>query len=525
MRFLTVEQMRAADAAAVNECGIPEQMLMNRAGSAVARAVAQLARRRGCRRILLLAGHGNNGGDTCVAARCLHRHGFSVHLIMTCEPSSLRGAARMAWEAIKTAQVANEVVATERDWRENPDLISATLLIDGIVVDGILGTGCRGAPHGVAAEAVRWINAMRSRALVVSVDLPSGMNGDSGLAAGDVVRADLTVTFAAPKSGFASQAAMPLLGHLLVADIGIPEEITERGDESVDMRLITQPEITSNWPVRDWAGHKGSYGHLCVIGGASPYPNAPVLSCAAALRCGTGLVSLRSCSELAHCALALIPEVIAEPLQLESLAVVDEKCCQQLVPLNGCDVAVAGPGLGRSEGAAALVRYLLRSFNGWLVLDADALNLLAEFDNDHRELRAFGRVVLTPHPGEAARLLRCTVADVQSDRCEAVRQLAQRFNAVAVLKGAGTLVSDGSSRPLINLTGNPGMASGGTGDVLTGVIGALLAQGFEGVQAVATAVWLHGTAGDLAALSGSQCALTAWELVRLLPSVLRQVER
>ena len=370
--------MRAADQAAVSECNIPEQVLMNRAGVALARFVERVARLRGIHRIILVAGHGNNGGDACVAARCLHNDGFNVHVIMTCIPSTLEGAAHSAWDDMQNNGIPFEVAASEESWTESFQLRAGSLLNYGIVVDGVLGTGCKGAPRGVAAEAIKWINSTRSYSLVVAADLPSGMNGDTGEAEGDVVKADVTVSFAAPKQGFCNKSAMPLLGHLIVSDIGIPDEIAFKHVAQSKYQLIARPELTRSYHERPWTSNKGLFGHVCVIGGIDTYPNAPVLSVAGALCSGAGLVTLRSCCANCGCALSLIPEAIVNPLSLDDFFLADEGERSEICSLDSYDVVVAGPGLGRSDGAVALVRYLLENFKGPLVLDADALNVLSE---------------------------------------------------------------------------------------------------------------------------------------------------
>lgn len=525
MKFLTIDQMRAADQAAVSECNIPEPILMRRAGVALARAVARTARLRGARRIVLVAGCGNNGGDVCVAARCLHNDGFKALLIITCVPDTLKGAALSAWDDMRKNGVPFEVVASEESWRENLQISSGSLLNYGVVVDGVLGTGCRGAARGVAAEAIRWINSARPYALVIAADIPSGMNGDTGEARGVVVNADVTVTFAAPKLGFSHKSAMPLLGHLVVADIGIPDEIAFKRVAQSEYQMIARSELKRLYNQRSWSSHKGNYGHLCVIGGVESYPNAPVLSALGALRGGAGLITLRSCRANSGCVGAMIPEVILSPLALEEFYAATDAERAKICALDSFDVVVAGPGLGRSEGAAALVRYLLDHFKGSLVLDADALNLLAEFCRAGYSVPERRSLVITPHPGEAARLLHCEIMAVRDNRVDAVKGLARQYNAIAVLKGAGTLVCDGESPPWLNLTGNPGMATAGAGDVLAGVIGGLLAQGLEPLTAATMGVWAHGAAGDLAAFKGSQSSLTAGDLADMLALVWQDVER
>ena len=525
MRFLTVEQMRAADLAAIKEKKLPEMVLMNRAGTALARVVETVAGLRGVKNVLLIAGHGNNGGDACVAARCLVEDGFHVQVIMTCVPATLKGSAREAWDEMRTAGVPYVVLAAAESWTEDLGVLSGTLLRRGIVVDGVLGTGCKGAPTGSAERAIRWMNRMRQHSLIVSADLPSGMNGDTGEAAGAVVQADVTVTFARPKRCFLNQAQANLVGHLVVAEIGIPDEICDRGASDMPCRLIALPDLVSHFLTRERDAHKGAFGHVCVLGGAAGFPHAPVLAALGAVKSGVGLLTLAAPVQSACAAAAHVPEAMLATLETPQGDLSVEALNRWGRELNGFDAIVAGPGLTQSERARGVIEHLLSTYSGRLVLDADGLNLLAALHADGWQPTEGRRLVLTPHPGEAARLLGMTVQEIQGDRLSAVRKLADQYQAVAILKGAGTLVCEPDGVPRLNLTGNPGMASGGMGDVLAGMVGALWAQGMGAVQAASTAVWVHGTAGDFAALADSQVSLSAMSLAARLGSVFQTIER
>jgi NAD(P)H-hydrate epimerase len=526
VRFVTVEQMRAADRAASAERKIPGGVLMNRAGTAVARAAEKLAALRGTRLAMVVAGHGNNGGDACVAARCLYEDGFHVQVLMTCVPAALKGDAREAWDEMRTAGVPYVVLASEASWREDVGVFAGTLLRHGVLIDGVLGTGCKGAPAGAAEQAIRWINQMRRHALVVSIDLPSGMNGDTGEAEGVCSHADVTVTFARPKRCFLNLGQAGRVGHLVVADIGIPDEICDRGAADTPCQLIALPEVIRDFPARPWSAHKGTLGHVCVLGGSAGFCHAPVMAALGAVRSGAGLVTLAAPAASGWAAAAHAPEAMAHVLEAPQgdLSVASLRAWGR--DLSDFDALVAGPGLGQSARARELVAHLLATYDGRLVLDADGLNALAaQFAAGGWQPRAGQRLALTPHPGEAARLLGVTALEVQTDRLAAVRELADRYQAVAVLKGAGTLVCEPGGVPRLNLTGNPGLASGGTGDVLAGMLGALWAQGLEAAQAAAVAVWAHGAAGDLAAFAGSQTALSATALAERLGAVYQMVER
>ncbi len=525
MHFLTVEQMRAADQAAVAEKSIPEMVLMNRAGAALARVAEKLAALRGMTSVVVIAGHGNNGGDACVAARCLHEDGFPVQVLMTCVPDALKGSAREAWDAMRAKAVPCLVLATADSWTEDLDVVSGMMLRRGIIVDGVLGTGCKGAPTGAAEQAVLWMNRMRPHALVVSADLPSGMNGDTGEAAGAVVRADVTVTFARPKSCFLNQAQAERVGHLVVADIGIPDEICERRVAEAPCQLIALPEIKRFFSERAWQSHKGTFGHLCVIGGAAGFCHAPVLVALGAVKSGVGLLTLAVPAQSGWAAAAHVPEAMVAALEAPQGDLSVEALAAWGRNLSGFDAIVAGPGMTQSERARGVIAHLLATYTGRLVLDADGLNALAVLRSDGWQPREGQRLVLTPHPGEAARLLGVTVPEIQRDRLSAVRKLADTYQAVAVLKGSGTLVCEPGGMPWLNMTGNPGMASGGMGDVLAGMVGALWAQGLDAVQAATAAVWAHGTAGDFAALAESQTSLSATLLAAQLGTVFQMIER
>ncbi|MBQ7188025.1 MAG: NAD(P)H-hydrate dehydratase [Kiritimatiellae bacterium] len=498
MRFVSVQQMRAADAAAMRlpECG--GLSLMLRAGNELARVVARVSRLRGTRRVVLVAGHGNNGGDIFVAATGLHRDGFSVQVLLTCSPDILKGDALSAFRILERTGVPCLACPAESDW-DAPELRTGFLLRDGVVVDGVLGTGCRGAPRGTAARAIRWINEMRRCACVVAADIPSGMNGDTGEIAGDCVTADCTVTFARPKAAFAFAPCAERIGSLSVADIGMPDSIADAdtlAEVAGVQQLIAEPELRRWLPPRPWDANKGTFGKLCIVGGSRPYPHAPVLAGLGARASGVGLICLQVPEESRTAAAVHLPEAILR---------------EYTAALDGYDAVVFGPGRG---APSAEERFSVRARR--LVIDADGLNLLAQTPNARPAEET--EWILTPHPGEAARLLGVSVADVQKDRPAAVAALASRYRAVAVLKGAGTLVCEPDGKPWLNRTGNPGMASAGSGDVLAGLIGGWWAQGIPAFAAACIGVWSHGKAGDLAALTEGQSALSARSIIAHLPA-------
>lgn len=502
--------------------GTPAEALMERAGNGLARAVIRLLAARGGTTAAAVAGKGNNGGDALVAARLLETWGVRSPVLLTCAPEALQGAARHAWERY-VADVPGaraEVVADEARWRAmRPEEL---LPPRAAVIDGLLGTGARGAAAGTVREAILWLRRAAGLAAVVAADLPSGMEADTGRAEGAAVAADLTVTFDTPKLGFQYPAAWPLLGRVETVDLGLPPAAPEPDDDE-PCDFLSHADADLSLPRRPRDSHKGHYGHLLVVGGSEGFAGAPALAALAALRSGAGLVSavLPACA--AGPIAALAPEAMAHALPCPR-GELDLQALRQWRPgLGAFDTLVAGPGLGTGAGPRAVVAALLDAAPRRLLLDADALNLLAL----ERPLRPFDRpagVILTPHPGEAARLLGTTAAAIQADRPAAVRQLADATGAVIVLKGCATLVGAPGRRPQMNLAGNPGMATGGSGDVLAGVIGALWGQGLDAWAAARLGVWLHATAGDLAAWRGGELTLIARDLVEALGPAAQMLE-
>jgi NAD(P)H-hydrate epimerase len=521
MHFLTSEQMRSWDRRAIAERGIRGLALMNRAGGAVARVAARLATLRGETRILLVAGRGNNGGDAFVAARCLHEDGFRAEVLVTCAPDALRGDAQAAWERMRAAGVPCCSKADAQAWQEFEE---SDPWRGGVIVDGLLGTGSEGAPHGVIAAAIRWINGNRRRCAVVAIDLPSGLQADTGEPFDPVVRADITVSLAAPKTGFANPRAWESLGHLEVVDIGLPMDLCSSAN-AAPLQFIGAPVVRDILPPRGRATHKGNYGHVLVIGGSHGLVGAPALAAMGALRGGAGLVSAAVPDDSMAVMATLAPAAMAHRIAVEQGVMTPATLTAGIRPARDFDVVLAGPGMSAGAATARIVNHLLQNPAHRLVLDADALNVLAgQVEVLRRAGASAPSVILTPHPGEAARLLGVTVAEIQANRTQAAQQLAARSGAIVALKGAGTLVATPEGAVHLNLTGNPGMATGGTGDVLSGLIAGLWAQGIAPLDAARLAVYLHGTAGDLAAWQAGETSLVADDLGRFLGPSFRWLE-
>ncbi len=481
----SVATVREIDRAAIEDEGIPGYTLMSRAGAA---AVSE-ARERfpETSRWQIVCGAGNNAGDGYVVARLAASEGIAVSVVAVVNPESLQGDAATAYGDF--AAEGGVVAAWSGQLDPDADLI----------MDGLLGSGLERDVEGDFALAVAAINS--HTACVVALDIPTGIHGDTGNVMGFAVRADCTVTFVGLKAGLYLSDGADYCGDIVFADLGVPPQC--RQGCQPEFRRVNDDHLRMNLVPRRRTAHKGDFGHVLVVGGGPGMPGAVRLCGEAALRSGAGLVSIATHPDHAALIVASRPELmsqgIAEASELEAL-------------LDKADVIAFGPGLGRSEWAAGLVALLKRD-ERLAVWDADALNWLAEAPefNDQR--------VITPHPGEAGVLLDRPTTGVQADRRKALFDLRGRYGGVAVLKGSGTLISASSGVPWLCSEGNPGMAAPGMGDVLTGVIAALLAQGLAPEDAATVGVAVHARAGDLAAAGGER-GLMASDLLGELRSAI-----
>lgn len=481
----TASQVREFDRIAIEEFGIPGAQLMERAGG---RAYHWMrARWPGLQEILVVCGIGNNGGDGFVLARLARSAGLQVRVLQLGDPQRMQGDALAMANAWRQA---GGVIEPYQDLSGRPELI----------VDAILGTGLERAVDGPWANAIEAIN--RHPAQVFSLDIPSGLHADSGRVMGGAIEATATMSFIALKQGMFTGQGPDCCGEIVFDPLDVPAKIYAR--QLLTTRRMDWVKVSRQLSPRRRTAHKGEFGHLLVIGGGPGYPGAARLAAEAAARSGAGLVTVATHRDHAGTLNLGRPELMCRGV--EGLEV--------LVPLIQQATAIAlGPGLGRSEWGERI--YLSAVGSGLpMVLDADGLYWLARHPM-HRENR-----ILTPHPGEAARLLGCTNREVQADRFAAVRQLQARFGGVVVLKGAGTLVADASSHPPgLCSDGNPGLATGGSGDILTGIMAALLAQNHDLRDAAELAVCLHAAAGDRAA-RGGEIGMLAGDLLPELRALL-----
>ncbi|MFT4520689.1 MAG: hydroxyethylthiazole kinase-like uncharacterized protein yjeF [Halioglobus sp.] len=487
-KLYTAEQTRALDRGAIDEHDIPGITLMARAANVTFDYLLEHWPSPEC--LQVLCGTGNNGGDGFLIADLAHKRGIPVSVLQIGDPGKIGGDALLARNQALGNGV--EIVGFE----------GAPLLPEGVIVDAMLGTGLGGPVRETYVEAIAAVND--SGLPVVAVDIPSGLCADTGAVLGAAVIADLTVTFVGLKRGLFTLQAPDYTGGVLFSDLEVPLEAYENVPCSCS-RLELEA-LLEQLPPRSATAHKGLYGSVLVVGGDRGMAGAAAMAAEAALRCGAGLVRVATRPEHVGAIVARTPEVM--PMGVES--------GDDFAPLlDASDVVVVGPGLGQSDWSVYLLQLALASGKP-LVLDADALNLMA--DGRLGDQTANEDWVLTPHPGEAGRLLGQSTAEIQQDRFRAAGALQQKFGGVVILKGNGSLIA-GQGELLLSDYGNPGMASGGMGDVLSGVIGALLAQHIAPLEAAALAVCLHGAAADIAAQEGER-GLAATDLLAPMRALL-----
>lgn len=464
------DQVRELDRLAIDYYGIAGYSLMSTAGQVVFEQIRRHWPR--VRQIAVLCGAGNNAGDGYVIARLARQAGFEVEVHMLCAPEKLKGDARHAYDDAVAAAVSMIGYDGQR--------------LDGfeLIVDAMLGTGLNGPTQGIWAEAIKAVNDIDCP--VVAVDIPSGLSADTGCVLGCAVRAELTVSFIGLKRGLFTADGPDYCGTLQFADLNVPAEVY--GHIAPAAQRIDYDSLKGLLTPRRRDSHKGEYGHVLIVGGETGMAGAVRMAGEAAARGGAGLVSLVTRAAHAAQISAVRPELMCHGVETP----------EQLNPLlERAAVVAVGPGLGQGEWGRAMLGRILESHLP-LLLDADALNLLATEPMRHDNW------VLTPHPGEAARLLGCSVAEVQQDRFSAIASLEASYGGVIVLKGCGSLILGGEGKLALCSEGNPGMACGGMGDLLSGVIAALIAQGLDLQQAARLGVVLHAAAGDVAARDGER---------------------
>ena len=511
MKIVTAEEMRTIDRVSSERFGVPSLTLMENAGAAVADYV--LAHHAQARSIVVFCGKGNNGGDGFVAARRLHQHGKTVRVILLANPNELKGDAAVMFGKLPATPI---VAASSEELKSGQ--VRQSLAAD-LYLDAILGTGFKPPVSGLYADAIALMNA--SAMPVVAVDIPSGADADAMIPqTGSIARANAVVTFTAARPAHVFSSLTD--GVTCVADIGSPREAVV---SSLNLNVITAQDIAAAVAPRKAESNKGNYGHVLVVGGAVGKAGSVAMAGMSALRSGAGLSTVATAKSALATVAGFHPELMTEGLPETEAGTIAGAAADQIHTLaKGKTVLAIGPGISRNQETTALVRTLVAKYNEIpIVLDADGLNA---FEGRTGELNGKNRMlVITPHPGEMARLAGCTTAEVQKDRLGIARKFAREHELIVVLKGHRTLVVRPDGEAWVNTTGNPGMSTGGTGDILTGMVAAMIAQHpdpKDALLAVTAAVHLHGLAGDVMCETVGEHSLVATDLLLGLPEAFRR---
>ncbi|MGB7294477.1 MAG: NAD(P)H-hydrate dehydratase [Candidatus Aminicenantales bacterium] len=516
MKILTSAQMKEIDRRTIEGIGIPGPVLMENAGQQIFRFLQTLILPYVDEdKIIIVAGRGNNGGDGLVIARHLWNNGMIPRVLLLAAREELRGDAALNLGIAEKIGVQVREIKSEADWNAQKRLLKEA----SVIIDAIFGTGLTKPAGGLYARAIEDIN--KSAAFKVAVDIPSGLSSDSFEVIGPAVRADVTVTLAAPKIPHVLPPAEEWIGELMIADIGIPQPLFDSPEFRLEM--VEKQDLLGCFRKRKKDSHKGTYGHLFIIAGSLGKTGAAVMAGKAALKTGAGLVTVgtpRSC-------LPIVARGMAE-LMTEALADTEEGTIaaaampQARALLKGKDALLIGPGISTHDSTAEFLTKLVPEINLPVVIDADGLNILAKLPDLLKKLPR--PAILTPHPGEFARLVDLPLREIIKRKLELAPAFAQKHGVHLILKGYRTLTCAPDGRTFINPTGNSGMATGGSGDVLSGMIAGLLMQEKDALRAALAAVYLHGLSGDLAAAKIGERALVAGDLIRFLPRAAKTLE-
>ncbi|MGI6412850.1 MAG: NAD(P)H-hydrate dehydratase [Syntrophomonadaceae bacterium] len=515
MKILKAAEMKEIDQKASSEYGIPSLLLMENAGARVVEFIKQSIFDPVNRRIIIVAGKGNNGGDGLVVARHLLNLGAEPYVFLLAEEQELPPDARLNFKIFRKMSGKIYPLLAEEDLVE----LDRSLAKADLIIDAIYGIGFRGPLKSFEARIVSIVNA--SQKPVVAVDIPTGVEGDSGKVYGEAIRASYTVSFALPKLGLIL-AGKEYTGEIKIVDISIPRSLL--ADPKLEHSLITGEMVKGLLPERPAQSHKGTFGHALVVGGSMGLSGAVMMTAQAALRCGAGLVTAAVPESLAPVVESRLLEVMTVPLAQTNQSAISLEALPAIGNLLGTSsVCAIGPGLSTYSEANAIVRFVLERSGIPVVVDADGLNAL-QGDVGILKNRQVP-IVLTPHPGEMARLTGKSIDQIQANRIEIARNYAQDWQINLVLKGSNTVVATPAGEVYINNTGNPGMATAGSGDVLCGIITGLIAQGLKARDAALAGVYIHGLSGDRASKIKGQRGMIASDIIRFLPAILKSLEK
>lgn len=503
-------QMRKIDKDAEDIYGIPGIILMENAGIKVFKHIVDAGGAEG--KVCFICGTGNNGGDGFVAARHLSFINKDITINVIGDEARIKGDAALNCGILKKMGLSVKHITDEGGLED----LACDIKESSIIVDGIFGTGMKGEVQGLNKDVIDSIN--RSSKYVISIDIPSGIDSDRGNLMGAGVRADRTVTLALPKVGLYMYPGADYAGEIMVEDISIPWELVLR--QGIDINLLKREDITLLFKRRERDSNKGTYGRAYILGGSGDMMGAALMCIQGALRSGAGLVEAGVPQSIRSMAAPMAPEAIVRGLE-EIDGVVSPASIEDILDgINRSTAFAVGPGLSRAQGLLGLMREILEKAVVPGVIDADGLNIISE--NTDILIGKRSSLIVTPHPGEMARLLHSDVKTVQKDRIKCSRDFAAKYGVVTVLKGAHSIAASPSGEVFINTTGNPGMAKGGLGDVLTGMIVSFLAQGFEIFEAAKAGIYLHGLAGDMASRRFGEYGMKAGDVIDTIPQAIKE---
>ena len=515
MKVVTADQMKTLDRRTIHERGVPGIDLMENAGKGATEEILRRFPNLPRKRVAVIAGRGNNGGDAFVIARHLIKRGLGVNIFLLAENKAIKGDAKTNLEILTKDDIEVRELATLSEFESIRD----DLLSHDLFIEGILGTGLASEVKGYYRKVISALNATGKP--IVAIDIPSGLDATSGKPLGMCIKAAFTPTFGLPKIGQLIHPGVEFVGELKVIDIGIPGDLIE--EEDIRSHLIHYEDIQGLLAVPRHADtHKGDYGHLLVLAGSVGKTGAATLACKAAMRVGAGLVTLGIPSSLNEIMEVKLTETMTMPLPETESRTLGLAAFREIVEISqGMQALVIGPGISTMGETRQLVRKLVKALCIPMVIDADALTALSVEPEILKDIES--PIILTPHPGEMARLTGLSSKAIQEDRIETSRNFAIEYGVYLVLKGSRTIIAQPDGNIHINPSGNPGMASGGTGDVLTGMMGGLVCQGFFPSSAAIAATYLHGLAGDLVADEKGEMTLIASDILEKIPHVLREM--
>ncbi len=512
MFVVTGKEMKHIDQVAMDQWNIPELVLMENAGKAVVEVIKEQFPRIKGKKIIIIAGKGNNGGDGLVVARHLSNQGADVK-VFTLGNKDYRGAALVNYRMAQKLPIQWYKIEN----KNSIHLLNLALHYTDIVIDALFGTGFKGEAQGLAAETIETING--SSSYKIAVDVPSGLNADTGTVSGPCIQADLTVTFALPKLGLFIGSGDQFAGKVVVKDIGIPPLLIE--SLGLERQIITKEMVALNLPRRRKDSHKGSFGHLLIIAGSLGMMGAAYLAVGGAYSLGAGLVSVCVPQSIQSSLASSCPEAMIWPVSETNEGTLGFVSGPEIInKVQGKTAIVFGPGLGQHNEIQSLLKWLISQVEVPLIIDADGLNALAADWDVLKEAKS--KIIITPHPGEMARLLGISTGQVQKQRLQLACSLAKEKGIYVVLKGYKTIIATPEGKVFINPTGGPALATAGTGDVLAGMIGAMVGQTPDLSQALLTAVYLHGLAGDRVAEEIGEISSKATDLLQAIPKIIKK---